>query len=143
MSFFFFFCQQNISNETTEVKPFSGSEDHTWVGPPHPVSNLRLKVFPTSKHLTKEEAHFYKRSKEIQDWNQEYWESHNKDFEQVLFYLILTSMIRIINQMQCLNHKQYVKIADQFIIIILRRNAEPFVYFKINFLYGAAFKLQF
>lgn len=66
------------------MKPQKESETHTLVSPPHPVSNLRLKVFPTSKDLTKEEIYFYEKSKEVQDWNQKYWISHNQDYEQVV-----------------------------------------------------------
>lgn len=72
----------NNSNDALKVKLFDENGNHTWVGPPDPSSNLRLKVFPTSEHLTQEETQFYKKSKEIQEWNQEYWASHNKDFEQ-------------------------------------------------------------
>lgn len=68
----------------SNIKKFKESEDHTWVGPPHPVSNLRLKIFPTSKYLTEEEIYFYKKSKETQEWNQLYWEAHNKEFEKVM-----------------------------------------------------------
>lgn len=64
------------------LKKFDENEECTWVGPPHTVSNLRLKVFPNSKNLTKEEKFFYEKSRETQEWNQQYWELHNKDFVQ-------------------------------------------------------------
>lgn len=70
------------SDKEHDIKPFHGHESHTWVGPPHPVSNLRLKKFPF-QNLTEEEKHFYDKSREVQEWNQKYWELHNRDFVMV------------------------------------------------------------
>ncbi|XP_015915219.2 COA8 family protein CBG23705, mitochondrial [Parasteatoda tepidariorum] len=67
--------------EGIKTKPFSENDNHIWVSPPHPKSNLRLKVFPTSQHLSKEEKAFYQKYEETQDWNHEYWETHNNDFK--------------------------------------------------------------
>ncbi|XP_054712541.1 COA8 family protein CBG23705, mitochondrial-like isoform X2 [Uloborus diversus] len=64
------------------VKPFSENDDNTWIGPPHPISNLRSHVFPKSEKFSDDEKHFYSKALEIHSWNQQYWENHNKDFEQ-------------------------------------------------------------
>ncbi|KFM57914.1 Apoptogenic protein 1, mitochondrial, partial [Stegodyphus mimosarum] len=66
----------------SEIKPQSEKHEHTWIGPADPVSNLRLKIFPSSQGLTDEERYFYSKCKETQDWHQQYWEAHNKDFNE-------------------------------------------------------------
>jgi len=65
-----------------KTKPFSDTDGNIWVSPPHPKSNLRLKVFPYSEGMADEEKEFYKIYEETQDWNQEYWEAHNDDFKE-------------------------------------------------------------
>ncbi|KAG8176520.1 hypothetical protein JTE90_021811 [Oedothorax gibbosus] len=78
--------QSNASNklgcQDITVKPFKDDDKNVWVGPPDPVSNLRLKVFPDSQDLCQEEKDFYAKSREVQDWNQEYWAEHNKEFTE-------------------------------------------------------------
>ncbi|KAF8769866.1 COA8 family protein-like protein [Argiope bruennichi] len=72
--------QTNKQDIPPEIKP--ASDDGVWIGPPHPVSQLRLKVFPESTDLTKEEREFYSQCKKTQAWNHEYWEAHNNDFHK-------------------------------------------------------------
>ncbi|XP_035233077.1 COA8 family protein CBG23705, mitochondrial-like [Stegodyphus dumicola] len=80
-------CLQNRNcqipgNVNPELKSQSEKNEHAWVGPAHPVSNLRLRIFPSSQGLTDEERYFYDKCKETQDWHQQYWEAHNKDFDE-------------------------------------------------------------
>ncbi|GFX26515.1 cytochrome c oxidase assembly factor 8 [Trichonephila clavipes] len=79
-------CCQNkrkhIYHGDPNLKPFSETDENIWVGPPHPVSNIRLKIFPNFAEQSKEEEDFYTQSRKIQEWNHQYWEAHNKDFQE-------------------------------------------------------------
>ncbi|GFT73081.1 apoptogenic protein 1, mitochondrial [Nephila pilipes] len=79
MVYFYF---KDLPYEEPEIKPFSETDGNIWVGPPHPVSNLRLKIFPNSSGQSEEEKDFYMQCRKTQEWNHQYWEAHNKDFQE-------------------------------------------------------------
>ncbi|GFY55731.1 apoptogenic protein 1, mitochondrial [Trichonephila inaurata madagascariensis] len=79
------YCQnkrKHIYHGDPNLKPFTETDENIWVGPPHPVSNIRLKFFPNSAEQSKEEEDFYTQSRKTQEWNHQYWEAHNKDFQE-------------------------------------------------------------
>lgn len=54
-----------------------------WIGPPDPVSNLRLIKFYQPPDETAAEKQFREMRQEVQDWNQEFWTQHNVNFINV------------------------------------------------------------
>lgn len=51
-----------------------------WIGPPHPVSNLRPVYFHVPKDETPTETEFRRRREAVEEWNQKFWELHNDRF---------------------------------------------------------------
>ncbi|CAL1297101.1 unnamed protein product [Larinioides sclopetarius] len=72
--------QNNKQADNTEVKPIP--DEDVWIGPPHPTSQLRIKVFPQSEDFSEEEKAFYLQCKKTQEWHHQYWEAHNKEFHE-------------------------------------------------------------
>ena len=56
---------------------------NNWVGPPNPKSNLRLVTYYQAENESRIEEYFRKKRIEVQEWNQEFWENHNKKFYKV------------------------------------------------------------
>lgn len=54
-----------------------------WIGPPDSTSNMRPIKFYIAKDETKAEKHFRILREETQNWNQEFWAKHNRNFTQV------------------------------------------------------------
>lgn len=80
------------SNGFNEKPNVSGiSKDY--IGPPDIKSNIRPVVRHIPQNETKTERLLRSRAIEIEKWNQDIWESHNKRFFDVrLFYLIFIDM---------------------------------------------------
>ncbi len=54
-----------------------------WIGPPDPTSNLRPYKFYIPRDETWKERDFRLQRQEIQEWNQDFWAKHNRNFETV------------------------------------------------------------
>jgi hypothetical protein len=52
------------------------------VSSPHPISNLRLFQYSPNQQESDEEKRLRQMRSELQDWNQTYWENHNRLFNQ-------------------------------------------------------------
>ena len=65
------------------VKPLPEQITEDYVGPPDKQSNLRQVVRHIPKNETKLQHSLRTKRTEVEDWNQEFWTSHNKRFFEV------------------------------------------------------------
>lgn len=63
--------------------------DKDYIGPPEKVSNLRTVVRHIKKDETPLETQLRLKQIEVEKWNQDFWENHNKRFFQVSSTIIL------------------------------------------------------
>lgn len=74
------------------MKPNVSAITKDYIGPPDIKSNIRPIVRHIPENETKTEYELRTRAIEIEKWNQEIWESHNKRFFDVRQQLIICSM---------------------------------------------------
>lgn len=55
----------------------------------HPVSNLRLIRFAVNEEESEAERSYRIARSDLQNWNQRYWEKHNRDFYKVFSKVVI------------------------------------------------------
>ncbi|XP_068195554.1 cytochrome c oxidase assembly factor 8 [Antennarius striatus] len=60
----------------------AASSTHDWIGPPHPLSNLRPVVHRVPPRETALERRLRRLRQQTEDWNQEFWSQQNITFSQ-------------------------------------------------------------
>lgn len=66
----------------TRPDPYMVHKDY--IGPPDKISNLRPVVRHIKKDETALETRLRLKQTEVEQWNQEFWENHNRQFFQVI-----------------------------------------------------------
>ncbi|XP_067638249.1 COA8 family protein CG14806, mitochondrial [Eurosta solidaginis] len=68
------------NQEDLQKKPDPNSILTDYVGPPHPISNIRPYIRHVPKDETPLERRLRQRQNEVEKWNHEFWLQHNKSF---------------------------------------------------------------
>jgi hypothetical protein len=63
------------------------------IGPPDPISNLRLVVYHVPKNEEEIEKAFRIRREEVQKWNEAFWRKHNQSFITVQLRISMALLI--------------------------------------------------
>lgn len=74
--------ERNESEDLVVPQTVSSSFTQDMIGPPHPVSNLRPVIWYRSPTETPLQRKLRNLQQDTQQWNQQFWETHNTKFIQ-------------------------------------------------------------
>lgn len=75
-------CGYVFSLQTSRQRP-EPSLTHDWIGPPHPLSNLRPIVYRVPENESELEKRLRNLRQDTEDWNHEFWTKQNITFSKV------------------------------------------------------------
>ncbi|XP_026156871.1 cytochrome c oxidase assembly factor 8 [Mastacembelus armatus] len=73
--------QQDSTAKRSTFRP-APSPTHDWIGPPHPLSNLRPIVYRVPDNESELEKRLRHLRQETEDWNHEFWAKQNISFTE-------------------------------------------------------------
>lgn len=73
--------QQDKTPKTSRQRP-EPSLTHDWIGPPHPLSNLRPIVYRVPENESELEKRLRNLRQDTEDWNHEFWTKQNITFSK-------------------------------------------------------------
>lgn len=73
--------QQDKTLKTSRQRP-EPSLTHDWIGPPHPLSNLRPIVYRVPENESELEKRLRNLRQDTEDWNHEFWTKQNITFSK-------------------------------------------------------------
>ncbi|XP_041827832.1 cytochrome c oxidase assembly factor 8 [Melanotaenia boesemani] len=73
--------QQDKSSKRSTFRP-DPSSTHDWIGPPHPLSNLRPIIYHIPENESELERRLRNLRQETEDWNHDFWTKQNASFSK-------------------------------------------------------------